>query len=477
MPPGLPRRHVADAFSPAEQARGRVRAHRVFLECTSTHASRYNTGIQRAVRNLVRVSIDIDGPWTCVPVIYNGRYLEPIRALTEPHHDPEQAGPKASVVDRLRRGFHLARHAVTRAIPSAKLRQALHSQRVEYGLRHVVYSAQNAIRWVRSFRTEAGTCADFQRGDTLVLLDSTWNVDITKELRRARAAGANVWVVVNDLIPIEYPDLAPEGMPILLDKWLQRTVRHASGLLGISRTVADGLRTHLSRIGSVGTELSAAIPIDHFYLGAGLGPLIVGKHALDAMTESLGRETGSVYVVVGTIEPRKNHSRILDAFDDLWATGASVNLLIFGRLGWRSEALARRIRGHAQFGRRLVWFESGTDAELDYAYRHASALIFASECEGFGLPLVEAMQYGLPVLASDIAVFREIGGDYPRFFDLGDANGLRDAIRLFESVAAGTGPDSVTRVPRRWLSWEDSARMLLEKVSVGAGNPQTDGKL
>lgn len=457
---------MAEASSREERPRGGVGAHRVFLECTSTHAGRYNTGIQRAVRNLVKASMAMDGPWTCVPVVYNGRYLEPIEGLTEPNEGPGHVGPRTNLVDRLRRSFHRARHAVTRAIPLVRLRKALHSQGVEYGLRRVVYTAQNARRWVRSFRAEAGPRADFRTGDTLVLLDSTWNVDMTGELRRARAAGAAVWVVVNDLIPIEYPELAPEGTPILVDRWLRRTVRCASGLLGISRTVADGLRAHLSRTGLAGTGSTSALPIDHFYLGAGLDRIVVETHALDAVTDAFERETGSIYVVVGTVEPRKNHSRILDTFDGLWSKGATVSLFIFGRLGWRSEELARRIRGHAQFGRRLVWFESGTDAELDYAYRHASALIFASECEGFGLPLVEAMQYGLPVLASDIAVFREIGADYPHYFDPHDERALHDAICRFESVAARSG----ARIPRHWLSWPDSARMLLEKVTDQAAS-------
>ncbi|MDQ6916718.1 MAG: glycosyltransferase family 4 protein [Pseudomonadota bacterium] len=436
--------------------------HRVFLECTSTHSSRYNTGIQRAVRNLVCASMVIEGPLACVPVIYNGRYLEPIAGLGGSIADSAATATSANRVDRLRRGFHRVRRAITRAIPSVRLRAMLHSQRIEYGLRRIVYATLNARRWMRSFKADARPRVDFRPGDTLVLLDSTWNMDLSGELGRARAAGAAIWVVVNDLIPIEYPDLAPEGTPILLDKWLRRTVPYASGLLGISRTVAEGLGVYLSRTGLTGAPPDAATRIDYFYLGAGLGHIAVEAHALDEVTKVFLRGSGAAYLVVGTIEPRKNHARILDGFDRLWSEGAEVNLVIFGRLGWRSHDLALRIRRHAQFGRRLAWFESGTDAELDYAYRHASALIFASECEGFGLPLVEAMQYGLPVLASDIAVFREIGGDYPRYFDQHDPSSLPDAIRHCELIG-GAGS---ARVPRHWLSWADSARMMLEKIGA-----------
>jgi O-antigen biosynthesis alpha-1,2-rhamnosyltransferase len=436
--------------------------HRVFLECTSTYASRYNTGIQRAVRNLVTASIAIGGPWECVPVVYNGRYLEAIAGLTR----SAAAGGHLTAVDRLRRGFHLARRGVTRVLPSARLRTALHSQRLEYGLRRAVYAAKNTRQWIRSFKAGTGMRVEFRQDDTLVLLDSTWSVDLTHELRRARAAGAAVWVVVNDLIPIEYPDLAPEGTPILLDKWLRRTVPFASGLLGISRAVAEGLRELLLRTLATGPKSNAMPAIDHFYLGAGLDRVAVEPPLLDGVSGAFAREMGSVYIMVGTIEPRKNHALVLDAFDGLWADDAAVSIFIFGRLGWRSEDLLRRIRGHPQFGRRLVWFESATDAELDFAYRHAAGLIFASACEGFGLPMVEAMQYGLPVLANDIPVFREIGRDYPSYFDARIPRSLVELIQRIESTTMKTPERPVGRTPRHWLSWADSARMLLEKVTA-----------
>jgi alpha-1,2-rhamnosyltransferase len=419
------------------------------------------------VRNLVGASMSLDDAWTCIPVIYNGRFLEAIPGLAA-GDGSTGADLRPTAVDRLRRSFHGARRGITRALPSPGLRGALHSQRLEYGLRRVVYAAQNAGRWTRSLGADTASRVDFRRGDTLVLLDSTWSVDLTRELRRAREAGAAVWVVVNDLIPIQHPDLAPEGTPILFDKWLRRTVPCASGLIGISQTVTDDLREHLSRIGLAGPILRPALRVDYFYLGAGLDRIIATPHALDRVSAAFNRQQAASYIIVGTLEPRKNHARVLDAFEVLWSEGADLNLFIFGRLGWRSEALARRIRGHVENGRRLEWFESATDTEIDYAYRHASALIFASDCEGFGLPLVEAMEYGLPVLASDIPVFREIGADYPRYFNPHDPRGLVELIRSLEA-SRGPAARADARNPRLWLSWKDSARMLLEKTTAGSG--------
>jgi alpha-1,2-rhamnosyltransferase len=231
--------------------------------------------------------------------------------------------------------------------------------------------------------------------------------------------------------------------------------------------VADDLRSHLAKGG--GSRLPA---IDHFYLGAGLDTVDPQGKTLDTVTQAFANRGAPVYLTVGTIEPRKNHELILDAFDRLWAGRAPARLVIFGRLGWRSDALARRIRDHAELGRRLMWFETGSDTELDYAYRHASALIFASCSEGFGLPLVEAMQYGLPVLASDIPVFREIGTDYPTYFPLEAPRSLDAALGQIETLAEHG--KLAPRAARPWLSWSQSARMLLEKVT-GATGETPDG--
>ena len=447
-----------DPSVPPAESRGAPDTRRVFLECTSSSASRYNTGIQRAGRNLVNASLVAAGPWSCTAIVYNGRYFEAIDGLPA---RAAAASTTPTVVARLRRAFHRARAGAVRIAPGGVVRDALHSQRLEYALRQIVHRAQNAHRFVRALGTHAAGRIDFRNGDVLVLLDPVWSIDLSGELRRARATGVEVWVVINDLIPLDFPDLAPEGSPILMDKWLRRVTPYAFGMLGISHAVACDLRTYLEK------NAVAPLPrIDYFYLGAGLDRLDAHPQDLAAVTQAFDNAGGTVYLTVGTIEPRKNHEMMLNAFDRLWAEDAQMRLVIFGRLGWRSDALARRIRAHPELGGRLVWFETGSDAELDYAYCHASALIFASRCEGFGLPLVEAMQYRLPVLASDIPVFREIAGDYPTYFELDAERSLDRALRRMESAAAaGTLPRPAQRP---WLSWADSARMLLEKVTAVA---------
>ncbi len=389
------------------------------------------------MRSIVDAAPGVPGPWRCVPIVYNGRYFEAIDRLPAPRDSNAAAVPASNGIESLRHAFHRARDRAARHLPFDGLRAALYSPGLEFALRRSVHAAQNAGRWAASFGHGRGaTRIAFEPGDVLVLLDASWNIDFSRELRRARAGGAQIWAVVQDLIPINHPDIAPEGLPLLLDAWLRRTIPLSDGLLGISRNVADDLRAYLRKRFAHDTVLPR---IDSFYLGAGFKVMPTEDDRLAQVQEVFRRCAGGVYLVVGTIEPRKDCARILAAFERLWAEGSDAVLMLFGRAGWRSYDLIDRMRTHPEHGSRLFWFERGSDAQLDFAYRHAAALIFASRSEGFGLPLVEAMQYGLPVLASDIPIFREIGGDYPRFFPPGDEQAIYDAVRALASADNGSG--------------------------------------
>src|SRR5437016_2584752 len=82
-------------------AAGTARKPRVYLECTTTYASRYNTGIQRTVRSIVGAALGLPGPWVCLPVIFNGRYFEVIDRLPPAHHADSSVAP--SGIEKLRR--------------------------------------------------------------------------------------------------------------------------------------------------------------------------------------------------------------------------------------------------------------------------------------------------------------------------------------------------------------------------------------
>ena len=139
---------------------------------------------------------------------------------------------------------------------------------------------------------------------------------------------------------------------------------------------------------------------------------------------------------VGTLEPRKNLPVLLDAFEALYAsTDESAkepselpSLVLVGGLGWKSEALAARLDGLSDSG----WLHRegyANEDRLAVVLQHAHWLALASRYEGFGLPAVEAMAVGVPLLLSDLPVLREIAGDAALYAPSGDVGAWVELLR------------------------------------------------
>jgi len=135
------------------------------------------------------------------------------------------------------------------------------------------------------------------------------------------------------------------------------------------------------------------------------------------------------FVVLGTIEPRKNHLLLLNLWTRLATTMATPpRLVVIGARGWENEQVvdmlerSQRLRGLVEEHNRLG------DAGVGSLLTEARAVLVPSFAEGFGLPLAEALASGVPVICSEIPVFREIGGDVPDYLDPLDTLAWREAI-------------------------------------------------
>src|SRR5258708_2237399 len=141
------------------------------------------------------------------------------------------------------------------------------------------------------------------------------------------------------------------------------------------------------------------------------------------------------FLMVGTLEPRKGHRQALAAMEGLWSEGVDTNLVIVGKEGWMMEDFIKGVWQHPENNRRLFWLRGISDEMLDQVYRSSRALLAASEGEGLGLPLIEASQYGLPIIVRDIPIFREVAGENPYYFRANKPEDLADAFQKSLSLA------------------------------------------
>jgi glycosyltransferase involved in cell wall biosynthesis len=308
--------------------------------------------------------------------------------------------------------------------------------------------------------------AELRPGDIFLGLDllisaTAQNKDLLLDMRDR---GVQVVFCIYDLLPLLRPEVFPFGTDQHFGTFLRTVHEVADGVLCISRAVADELTDW---IGAQGLKRPAPLAVGWFHLGAdieasapstGLPP--------DAAQVLTALEQRPSFLMVGTVEPRKGHTQALPAFELLWERGVDVNLVIVGKEGWMVEKLAERMKAHPEQSRRLFWLAGVSDEMLLKLYQGASALLAPSEGEGFGLPLIEAAQHGIPIIARSLPVFREVAGEHAYYFDGLAPADLAAAVTAWLPLwRAGQAPSSGA-LP--WLTWKQSARQLVNAVIEGA---------
>lgn len=309
------------------------------------------------------------------------------------------------------------------------------------------------------------------QGDVFLGLDLQHHVVLAQEetLQSWKLRGICVYFVVYDLLPVTMPEVFPVGTRDLHQQWLS-TITRFDGALCISRAVAEELFGWLQ---TFGPKRERPLSIDWFRLGSDVENSTPSKgvpgDAKQVFQEFRSRAT---FLMVGTIEPRKGYLQALQAFSQLWELGVDVNLVIVGKEGWKplAEDLRRDIpqtvhalRSHTELGKRLFWLEAISDEYLEQVYAHATCLISASLDEGFGLPLIEAASHGLPLLARDIPVFREVTADQAYFFkNSQDPEVIAKAVRKWLALFEKGEHLRSDAMPRQ--SWQECAREMLDAI-------------
>lgn len=219
---------------------------------------------------------------------------------------------------------------------------------------------------------------------------------------------------LHDLIPITHPEYCRPGEAEKHRRRLTTMAQSGIALVANSRDTAKQARQFLDREKLPAPPCFAA-------------PLAKANHAIPGQKRPISPR---YFVMLGTIEPRKNHLLILNLWRELVRDLGSntPHLIIIGQRGWECEQVVDMLERCAAIQPFVTELSNCSDAELATWLAHAQALLFPAFVEGYGLPLIEALSFGCPVIASGLSVYREIAADVPEYLHPLDGTAWRQCV-------------------------------------------------
>lgn len=302
----------------------------------------------------------------------------------------------------------------------------------------------------------------WQRGDIFFGLDMQHYVqlahaDFYQQLKRK---GVTVKFLVYDLLPIQLEHLFEDSdAKALHERWLTM-ITATDGAICISRATADAFKDWIEK---TSVKPAATFRMSWVHIGADIEdsePSYGLPHDAEQVLETLIQRP--TFLCVSTLEPRKCQQQILEAVEQLWQAGVNVNLILVGQQGWKVEVLADRLNRHSELGRRLFWLKGISDEYLEKVYAVSTCLIAASINEGFGLSLIEAARHGVPIIARDIPVFREVAGEYGYYFQGDRPQDLAEALKTWLELYHTRQHPHSSAMP--WSTWQQSSEKLKREL-------------
>lgn len=301
------------------------------------------------------------------------------------------------------------------------------------------------------------------QGRQLARLERRWRPDLilgpSFVLPRAKAPSV---LVVHDLSHIRYPEVHPPARVAFLNRHLRPALARARAVLTDSRfTEAELLhyfpevagRTHVLYPGISGRFAAA--------------PAAEVEAALDGVLLGDDRR---FFLFLSTLEPRKNLAGLLAAYAALPAAIRGAHpLVLVGQMGWQESNFAAVLTGMVERGEvRMLGYLR--DELLPVLYRRALALVYPSLYEGFGLPPIEAMATGCPVLVANVTAMPEVCGDAALYCDPMDVESITDGMRRLAEDGALRARLAAAGPARAALyTWEAAAAQMLEVLREVVG--------
>ena len=284
-----------------------------------------------------------------------------------------------------------------------------------------------------------------------------------RDIQAVRDSGVKAYAVLTDMLPLQMPDYFEPKTVSAFAGHLNEILLSYDGILAGSKTVADDFWQYAK------AHRAELKKLDGFRIGyfrLGMDRFLQNDGSVSFTIKTLFKGKRPIYLMVGTVDPRKGLDLVLQAFTHLWKNRIDSKLCIIGREGWMAELLVQQMKQHREFGRKLLFLDNADDAVLEYAYQHASALIEASAGEGLDLPIIEAKCYHLPILCSEIPVFHEIAGEHAIYFSREVASLVQCILDFQHSgkVGSAPNPDGI-----EFETWDDAANCVFSMITSEVG--------
>lgn len=270
----------------------------------------------------------------------------------------------------------------------------------------------------------------------------------------ARVKESKYFVSIYDLAAWKFPDTIERSNAVRLHLRAGSACKRADGIIAISQTTADDI----TEIFGIRTD-----NIKVCYCGGIAEPAV--NNVNEIRSDSCLHFEEEYFLFVSTIEPRKNVLSIIRAFEKYKErSDSTIKLVLAGKRGWHCDDIYKAAKSSA-YKEDIVMPGYITEEDKRYLYRHAKLFLFPSIYEGFGIPVLEAMEYGLPVITSRISSLPEVGGDAVLYvddpFDIDGIAGNIDKIcSMSVEEAEALGKKMELQVKK--FSWDNTARDIMD---------------
>lgn len=384
---------------------------RVLVEVTDTLSIDFTTGIQRVVREVV-AGLARAAEFEVVPVV-TPSVGAGFRTLTADESDRLSTHPAGGRAGRRADDFG----------PLAPLVRRVGDLPVTLKLRGAVAARLRSRGEVLPAHEELAlgplTSAGIPPRSVFLDVEGSWYDPTPRSelLPLLSDAGVHRAVLVHDVMPVLYPEWFTDKHIQVFTDWLVAHLNASELFLTNSRRTANDLR-------SAATALGVTRALD-------IRPVPLGADYLTEPPEPVPElKRGQRYVlVVGTLEPRKNQTVVLDAMERLWDQGIDLDLVLVGKEGWMVDRLVQRLRRHPRRSEELHWLDRVDDRKLAWLYDNAFVAVAPSIYEGLGVPVLEALGHGCATIASTGGAQPEAADGAAELFEPTDVAALTSLLR------------------------------------------------